>query len=392
MKIGLIAAYNNNYGSLLQVYALQQVLQNLSYETEIIRYRKRNAFVQFMRLFNGPLLKMKLKDRGKFYITKLFHKDIYRSLQIREEQFRRFRETHLRFSERYHARKELEDAFRNGPYFVALLGSDQVWNPINYGTHFYTMEQVPDSCYKIAYAPSFGVKTIPGYQTRGTAKYLRRIQDISVREAQGAHIVHQLTGRDVPVVCDPTLLIGREEWDRLKGDRPLQTGEYIFCYFLGNNPGQRETVKDFAKRHGCRIVALQHLDEFIKADVGFADDALFDVGPAEFINLIANAAYVFTDSFHGSIFSILYGRRFVTFPRFGARRQSGTNSRIENLFQLFGIQNRWNPNGEALDGVIETGLPESIADAILSLRDRSLAYLTGSLKAAEAYYDENHSR
>mgnify|MGYP002516256652 CR=1 FL=1 len=83
MKIGLVATYNNNYGSLLQVYATQKVLKQIGYDSEIISYRKRNPFTQFLRLFNFPLLKMKIKDSGKFLITKLRYKEIYNSLNLR---------------------------------------------------------------------------------------------------------------------------------------------------------------------------------------------------------------------------------------------------------------------------------------------------------------------
>ena len=142
MKIGLVATYNNNYGSLLQVYATQKVLKQIGYDSEIISYRKRNPFTQFLRLFNFPLLKMKIKDSGKFLITKLRYKEIYNSLNLRNQKFQEFRENYLTFSKKISNDKELKCLFNNGEYFSCLLGSDQLWNPINYGTHFFTLEKI----------------------------------------------------------------------------------------------------------------------------------------------------------------------------------------------------------------------------------------------------------
>lgn len=86
---------------------------------------------------------------------------------------------------------------------------------------------------------------------------------------------------------------------------------YLFCYFLGNNPEQREFVKRFKDKTGYKIVQLQHCDEYIKSDVEFPDYTPYNVGPAEFVQLIRDAEYVFTDSFHASVFSLLYEKRFL---------------------------------------------------------------------------------
>lgn len=80
---------------------------------------------------------------------------------------------------------------------------------------------------------------------------------------------------------------------------------------MGNNPNQRDIVKELKDMTGMKIVALQHLDEYIPSDEGFADEAPYDVGPAEFLNYIRNAEYICTDSFHCSVFSILYKKKFL---------------------------------------------------------------------------------
>ena len=112
---------------------------------------------------------------------------------------------------------------------------------------------------------------------------------------------------------------------------------YIFCYFLGNNPPHRKFVKRLSEKTGYKIVALIHLDEYVKSDENFADISPFDVDPSDFLNLIKNASFVCTDSFHCSVFSMLYKRIFFTFRRYSRQTKSSTNTRLDTLFSLAGI-------------------------------------------------------
>lgn len=102
-----------------------------------------------------------------------------------------------------------------------------------------------------------------------------------------------------------------EEWGCITKKERFYNEPYLFCYFLGNNPEQREFVRRVKEITGCKIVQLQHCDEYIKSDVEFPDYAPYNVGPAEFVQLIRDAEYVFTDSFHASVFSLLYQKKFL---------------------------------------------------------------------------------
>ena len=193
----------------------------------------------------------------------------------------------------------------------------------------------------------------------------------------------------MPVVCDPTLLIDKSEWDKLKGEQSVVGEKYVFCYFLGKEKAHRELAKKYATEKGLKIVALQHLDEFVKSDVGFADYSLYDVAPPQFINLIANAEFVFTDSFHGSIFSILYKKRFITLPRFTVKNTSGTNSRLQNLFKKLGLKHKWNPLPENVDSALNSDIRSDVYQRIDELRGSSMEYLKDSLRQAIEYYENN---
>ena len=115
-------------------------------------------------------------------------------------------------------------------------------------------------------ASSFGVSEIPASQVKKTKEYLSRFSMISVREKQGAEIVEKLTGKKAEVCCDPTVLTDRKRWDELSGACPFVSEKYIFCYFIGNNPSQREFAKKLAQKTDCKILAVKHIDEYIKSD------------------------------------------------------------------------------------------------------------------------------
>ena len=167
---------------------------------------------------------------------------------------------------------------------------------------------------------------------------MNRFDFMALREQSACDLVKKLTGKDVQVVLDPTLLFNGDDWLKIQKAEPLTSGEYIFCYLLGNNPWQRDFIKKVKQRTGLKIVALQHLDEYIPSDEGFADETPYNVGPREFLNNIRHASLIFTDSFHCSVFSILYKKRFFTFSRFGEYEKQSTNTRIDNLLDITGLQ------------------------------------------------------
>lgn len=382
MKIGLIAAYNDNYGSLLQVYATQQVLIQNGHCSEIIVYKQRKLLTQLMRCFNLSLFKMKMDIIYRQIVTKSFYNEIYRNIQIRNNKFSCFRKENLIFSREFQNEDDLKNALIND-YDLIMLGSDQVWNPINMGTHFFTMELVPDEVYKITYGPSFGVSEIPWYQKKNTQKYLNRINCISVREKTGAKIVKKYTGKDVKVVCDPTILINKQEWFLVSENKRLIEDNYLFCYFLGKNPNQRGLAREYARRHNLKIVALQHLDQFIKDDIKFADYSLFDVDPFDFVSIIRNASFIMTDSFHGTIFSLLFERNFYCLPRFPSKKTKSTNSRIDDLLKYVGLSNRkltGYENVEQLNNPKETEIDfKMVSDNLRKIQEYSLDYLNTSI-------------
>ncbi|MDD4274333.1 MAG: polysaccharide pyruvyl transferase family protein [Desulfobacter postgatei] len=377
-KIGLVTATNVNYGSNLQSYALYMYLTNKGYSLEVIEYKKTKTFKQLVRIFNFTLVKEKLKYLYRDIYCRFFMPKVYLNMRERSNLFMDFKDQHFNLSEVYVGEKALKEGARN--YKVVILGSDQLWNPVNLGADFATLSFVQDGTLTITYAPSFGVSSIPFYQKNRTCNYLKRIDYISVREESGKKIIKDLVGRDVPVVCDPTILVDKMYWSDLKGERRIIEGEYILCYFLGRNKKHREFASRLRAESGLKIVSLLYIDDFVKDDYHFADITPFDIGPAEFVNLISNASYVLTDSFHGTIFSILYEKKFFSFSRFSEKSKSSTNSRIDFLLQQIGIPERKLTGAEEVSKCLSLSINYSqVEDKLNQFRKFSRQYLENAL-------------
>lgn len=376
-KIGICACYtNHNYGSMLQSYATQKAFEAEGFDCEMIRYRKKKTigFIlkQIPRIFNRITISdKKLVIEKKLCLRK--HPEAAREDQIRKAAFERFQERYFtKLSPEYYG----YDALKKGAaqYAGVISGSDQVWSPSALATHFYDLTFVPDGVVRASYASSFGVKEIPFYQVQRTKYYLNRIPYVSVREKAGQTIVKLLTGRDVPNVCDPTFLFTGEQWEQFIPVKEIVQEPYIFAYFLGANPEHRALVSQFAQDQGIKVVAVHHMDTYVPADEGFGDIVMSDVGPEEFVNLIRGAEYVCTDSFHGTIFSVLNHKQFLTFNRYSNQAKDSKNSRIDSLCQVLGLSERRFNNH--LGEEIMKPIDYNIVDArTVEFRRESLSYI-----------------
>lgn len=377
--VGLCIVHrNHNYGSILQSYATLMKLDELGVDYEIINYshpKTAKFYISALgRLASKDTVYSKVRSL-KRKIGKKIHPEYAKNDAVRGRKFEEFISANFRkFSKPINDYEELQKYANK--YSDVLVGSDQMWLPSGLGTNFYNLMFVADDINKIAYSASFGVSTIPEYQRGKTKEYLERIQHISLREEAGQKIVKELTGRDVPVILDPTMIVSKEQWDKSIEDSIIVDQKYIFCYFLGNNPEQRAEVKNLAELKKMKIVVLRHLDEYIPEDEKFGDIALYDVGPAEFVNLIRHAEYVCTDSFHGSVFSIIYHKLFVSFNRYNGGTNS-RNSRLDTLFRNIGISRRYEKN---LVNEVDKHVDWDVVDQKLAnMRSKSSEFLIEAL-------------
>jgi hypothetical protein len=385
-KVGIVSCYfQPNYGSMLQAYATQMVLDKLGYENETIdisgfnREIKKAKMLYFAKAsFTSGILLTKI-GRTKDTIVRKFRKNEYtENTDVRYKAFKRFEKQYFKMSPVYHSKKELGDRCSN--YEAVLVGSDQLWLPGNIAADYYTLNFVPQNVNTIAYATSFGQSTLPRDSEKLAKTFLNKIKHIGVREESGSELIHSITGRRVPVVCDPTLLFDGEDWKTIQEDKRLVEEDYIFMYFLGSNPLHREFVYRLKKETGLKIVCLPHIDEFVKTDEEYSDIRLYDIDPGQFLNLIRNAKYVCTDSFHCSVFSIQYSKEFFTFRRFANGNKQSTNSRLDTLFNLTGISGRLMKGNEDISNLINDKIDfETAHKKLENLRRNSYQYLSDAL-------------
>lgn len=384
-KIGLVCATLNNYGSLLQTYALQAKVEEFGLTPEIIRFQE-PTFARILRLRNGELFMVALK---KIFLRKfigLKHKGLNYKLAQRAEAFNQFKRDNLLQFVVCKSRAQLTENSRNYP--LVLLGSDQLWHPMNLKMDFFTLSFVPEGVTRAAYAASFGVSVIPSRIRNNYKAYLEKFDYISCREKSGAKIVKDLTGKTVPVVCDPAVLMTAEEWNPMLSDKVKPEGKYIFCYFLGNNPQQREYVKELKALLNCKIVALPHLVEYVDSDEGYADMIPYNVGPSEFMYLIKNAEFVCTDSFHASVFSLQFHKQFLVFDRFENGKGNSTTSRIETLLGVVNHPERLiRRTDEALKCIKDLEVMDysNVDKQLGEFRKASSEYLNTILSSIEAH-------
>ena len=383
-KIGLVVCYHiKNYGSVLQSYATEKIVEKEGLHYECINYKKKKTFLfllkNLLRCFNLTLLKTKLLIIKKRLYVKFFNKNLESKFKNRNKIFDNFVEQNFKLSLPYYGYSELKKGMVH--YDGILLGSDQVWNPMNLGSNYYTLNFAPENMPKITYAASFGVSKIPKYQIKKTKEYLKRIQFISVREQAGQKIIKELISRDVPVVLDPTLMLTIEEWKSIYDKNRLVKEKYIVCYFLGNNAIHREWANKVKEKTGYKIVVLPHMDQIVKIDFKFGDIQYFEAGPKEFLNLIENAEMICTDSFHGTVFSILNNKKFLVFNRYMSTKKGSTNSRISSLLNLLKLENRlYSGNGEIYE-IMEKAIDyDEVKKQLEILRKESKRYLDNAIK------------
>ena len=384
-KIGLAVCYDTkNYGSQLQVLATLKKIEELGFETEIIRYKKKISptfIVQTLpRLFNIPFIQAKINSKKKRNrIDK--HDQLRDDVKKRNDRFNKFVTDYFtNLSEQYNGWESLVRK-SNQNYDTFLCGSDQLWLPHNLGSHFYTLEFANDDKKKVAYATSFGVSEIPNNLKKGYKKFLNRFQFLSTREIAGQEIIKELTGKNAKVVCDPTLLFNSEQWMKILPEEKVISEKYIFCYFLGDNNEHRNQAEILSQKTGYKIVTIPFLDNFVERELTFGDYKMFDIDTKDFVNLIRNAEYVLTDSFHGSIFSILNHKKFITFNRYTSGKGS-RNSRIDSLCHLLNLNDR-RFEKNILDNIFNDIDYDNVEIKLNELRNASISYLIDSLGATK---------
>ncbi len=325
-KVLLVTIFDrNNFGNRLQHFALQKVLE--SYGVEVTS------------LNNCPTkLIERIKDRAQ-YLAKLVlislgkHRYIKNNrrylIQTSNHRFNKKNLTHIKETSN-------QKAFHTdwSYYDLAIAGSDQIWHKWskddqNELPYYYLQFMPPEK--RFAYAASFGFEEFPEQDLEQHRIGLQGMKEISCREELGCKLIEDLTGRTVPRVLDPTLLLSADEWRNFakkSNGIAKKQGKYAFAFFLGS------TSEEYKDRI-AKVMKEKGIDKLIN----FRNEKIRACGPYEFLNLIDNAQYIFTDSFHCTVFSTLFDKDFTVFRRVqpGHEKMFG---RIEDLLSCTGKLDR----------------------------------------------------
>lgn len=343
MKIGIITFhFAFNQGAVLQCYALQKFLEAQGHESYVINYRPmyhtvmhsawRNPFV-YSGVFWKKYRNMRLFSR--FYVTlRSFVRSMYWNITMVDKEnqkaFRSFEKENLHLTKEYKTIEELRSVPPEMDAYIS--GSDQVWNPGLTGEEFdkaYFLDFGDIKTKRITYAASMGKK----HDAKLIAQlhdFCRELDAVSLREYSKEDV--EAIGRDVHVCIDPTFLLTADDYSDVESEK-TEEEPYIFTYGFETNTLFRDAVERAVKKYHCHVINGSpkwiHLNGDVKNISGY--------GPDRFLSLIKNAQCVITNSFHGTAFSIIYQKDFITVSHSTrGKRMQDLLGKLGLLYRLFG--------------------------------------------------------
>lgn len=376
MNVGLLTWFHyHNYGTALQVAALSHMIRQMGYPVDVIDYQPKGE----RRLLLSDDVISYYANRIKGAVEGRLNKN-YES-ETREGLFIDFYQTHLSFSKpciTFSDFRELNDLYK-----AFVCGSDQIWAPSCFDERYF-LDFVEDTKRMVAYAPSVGLDSIKDKDIEKQIQRLAgRFEWISTREYSGSKLISHLTGKTVETVLDPTLLLSKSEWKIMASAKFSEKEPYLLAYFLRSN-------KHYWKKT-YELAAKLHLK--VKIIPVFCND--FDrrgciktpIGPAEFLELMAGASFVCTDSFHGMAFAINFNKEFTVFERFRKGEDNNQNSRVYHLLAITKLQARLYQKSCSLERYLEKTDYESVNHILSKWRKKSLDFLSSALKSIKNHIE-----
>lgn len=334
MKVILTTVFSAfNYGSSLQALAGKRIIEKTGYECELVKLK---SLIKGRDVRIGKLMTILFRSifLNKNNSLKTYNNSYNKTLvEGTECKFFNFTDTYLKPQEvTYGELKRMAEES-----IACFSGSDQIWNSSTlYVDPLYYLRFAPQ--YKrVALSPSFGRDFIADYNKEKMRKWINDYHYLSVREDSGVKLIKELTGRDATHLLDPTLIINSEEWKSILciEDKP---NDYILAYFL-DEPSDyaKKCLKKLKEKLDCKILAIPYKFEYMDYS-----DSIIAAGPKEFVELVANAKVVCTDSFHGTVFALNMHTPFFAFEReYGsANKQS---ERVLSILRKVDMLDRYQP-------------------------------------------------
>ena len=325
MKIGILTVpFNNNYGGFLQAFALKTVLKKMGHEVVFINRKRNKLQLPLWKIIIGfPLIKFRELRTNR----------IMKRLSIHTEAFKQRYLTPI--TTEYYTHNSLRKCLKLG-LDAFIVGSDQVWR------FRYARESIDDFFFsflhdlhipRFSYAASFGVddNEYPEEYKELCKKLLTEFDAISVRESSGRDMlvnVFQIDPEKIRIVLDPTLLLSAQEYGYLFSQYSKQTSSYLCTYILDQTPEKIDFIKGVALFFNLNEIPL-------KAQTGNIEK-IKPIDPVEkWLHTIAESSFVVTDSFHGTVFSIIFNKPFLTIGN-----NTRGETRLHSLLKLFDLQSR----------------------------------------------------
>lgn len=346
MKIGILTYHRAySYGAKLQAYALTTYLTSIGFKAEVIDYGN---------IGEEKLRKIGTKNLKDFIVTTL----CYIASSVAEPQrIRHFDEflDIIPHSPKHYDKSNIAEVNDQYDYFVT--GSDQVWNPkYNEGDLTYLLDFVKENKKKFSYAASFGVSQLSNDILQVYKPLLSAFNKILIREVSGKSLLRTQLGLDSQIVLDPTFLLSRSHWESMANYPLSKSLKYILSFQIIDRDTHYDAMLDYLHRKlGYKVIELKDAFRYKPWRWPIYPKA----GPKEFLGLIKNSEVVVTNSFHATVFSILFHK-----PFFCSRNSFGFNSRMEDLTAALGLQDRMFDSSTPLPAIPNISINYGNADAI----------------------------
>lgn len=345
-KVGILTMYYNNFnfGGQLQAFALQYAIERIGFDAEQICFDfKKSKSCSLNDEKKLTLNKCKKILRFKFVIKKILKikVKIDKRKITRVNNFIKFQNSILHSEDVY----DIGNISKSlNIYDNFVCGSDQIWNDWGLGKdvlRVYTLDFVPSNINKFSYAASSGSRNALIENKAVLSDGIKKLNSISVRESHLKEIVEEISGENVTVVLDPVFLLSSEEWNKVTSYAMRKTEKkYAVCYFLGTSRKNRKMAEKLAHQMGLRTVFFPYIEKECVEDAFCGDIRDYDSGPAEFVQIIKNADYIFTDSFHATVFAVIFKKDFYVFQRETRISGSQINDRLYDFLEQVGLLDR----------------------------------------------------
>lgn len=382
MKVGILTMnYRRNYGGILQCIALQNTLEEMGYEVEVIRFQsldKGRLRRKIKVLFSGlpvSVMGKYLYDIGKDFIASLFGKQKPLSVQLLNK-CKQFVDANIKYTELCNE-ETIGTLLLKHRLDALVIGSDKIWGELAREQLVYMGDFKPRFQGKIlSYAACTSFPFIPSYNKEKIHHLLLDFAAISVRDDYTRNLFRCFPDIDMKVVLDPTLLYDFQPYLVRKDEEP-----YIFTYILGREikGGHKLMVEQIRKKYGnIKIKGIVLSDESMDI-VPYVDEVIDDADPSEWLNAIYNASFIYTDSFHGIVFSLKFRKPFVAYYTEPSRATRLIDLRnrlhLDNVI-VSSVKEAFDK--EAINHVVDYDI---IDDALNIMRKQSQLFLKDSIEA-----------